>query len=74
MEILNRWSPSGSHVADPFAGSGTTLVAAHDTGRIASLIELDPCYVDVICRRFQEHTGILPIAESTGREHDFMES
>lgn len=74
VEILNRWSPNGSQVADPFAGSGTTLIAAHDTGRIASLVELDPRYVDVICRRFQEHTGILPIAESTGREHNFMES
>ena len=61
-------------VLDVFGGSGSTLIAAHDIGRIASLVELDPRYVDVICRRFQEHTGILPIAESTGREHDFMES
>lgn len=74
VEILNRWAPEGCDVADPFGGSGTTLIAAHNTGRTASLIELDPSYVDVICRRFQEHTGILPIAESTGREHDFMES
>jgi len=74
VEILNRWAPEGCDVADPFGGSGTTLIAAHSTGRTASLVELDPHYVDVICRRFQEHTGILPIAESTGREHDFMES
>lgn len=74
VEILNRWAPQNCDVADPFGGSGTTLIAAHNTGRTASLIELDPRYVDVICRRFQEHTGILPIAESTGREHDFMES
>jgi site-specific DNA-methyltransferase (adenine-specific) len=61
-------------VIDPFAGTGSTIIAAHDTNRIGYGIELDPRYVDVICRRFQEHTGILPIAESTGREHDFMES
>jgi site-specific DNA-methyltransferase (adenine-specific) len=74
VEILNRWAPEACDVADPFGGSGTTLIAAHSTGRTASLVEIDPHYVDVICRRFQEHTGILPIAESTGREHDFMES
>jgi hypothetical protein len=74
VEILNRWAPEACDVADPFGGSGTTLIAAHSTGRTASLVEIDPHYVDVICQRFQEHTGILPIAESTGREHDFMES
>lgn len=71
VEILNRWAPEGCDVADPFGGSGTTLIAAHNTGRTASIVELDPGYVDVICRRFQEHTGIVPIAESTGRTHDF---
>jgi hypothetical protein len=34
-------------------------------------MELDPRYVDVICRRWQEHTGEQPIAEATGRAHDF---
>ena len=29
-------------------------------------------YVDVICRRFQEATGIVPVNEATGREHDFL--
>jgi DNA modification methylase len=70
-EILDRWAPSGCLVADLFAGSGTTLLAAHGSGRVARLMELDPKYVDVICRRFQEHTGIKPINEATGNEHDF---
>jgi len=61
----------GQLVLDPFGGSGSTLIACHQANRVARLIELDPKYVDVICRRFQEHTGIKPIAEATGREHDF---
>jgi DNA modification methylase len=73
VEILNRWSPPSCDVADPFGGSGTTLIAAHNTGRTASLIELDTAYVDVICRRFQEHTGIKPVNQATNQEHDFLE-
>ncbi|MGH7743294.1 MAG: DNA methyltransferase [Candidatus Dormibacteria bacterium] len=58
-------------VLDAFGGSGSTLIAAHDTGRTACVIEREPAYIDVICRRFQEHTGTLPILKSTGEEHDF---
>ncbi|MEO0550460.1 MAG: DNA methyltransferase [Pseudomonadota bacterium] len=47
----------GDLVLDPFAGSGTTLLAAEQTGRTAACIELDPRYVDVIIRRFQDETG-----------------
>jgi DNA modification methylase len=72
-EILNRWADEGCVVIDPFGGSGTTLIAAHQTNRIAYLMELDPHYVDVICARFQQLTGIKPIAEATSKEHDFLE-
>ncbi|MFW8566170.1 site-specific DNA-methyltransferase [Orrella sp. 11846] len=44
-------------VLDPFGGSGTTMIACEKTGRQARLIELDPKYVDVIVRRWQEFTG-----------------
>lgn len=44
-------------VIDPFGGSGSTMIACERTGRAARLIELDPKYVDVIVRRWQEHTG-----------------
>lgn len=60
----------GGLVYEPFGGSGSTLIAAHMTGRIARVVELDPRYVDVICRRWQNATGQLPRLES-GDERDF---
>jgi site-specific DNA-methyltransferase (adenine-specific) len=36
-------------------------------------MEIDPAYVDVICRRYQEHTGDVPVHESTGQPHDFIQ-
>lgn len=62
-------APDAGVVLDVFAGSGSTLIAAHQTGRTAVLMELEPAYCDVICRRFQEHTGVLPAR--AGVEHDF---
>jgi site-specific DNA-methyltransferase (adenine-specific) len=56
-------------VVDPFGGSGSTLIACHRLNRRARLIELDPGYADVICRRYQEHTGTQPTRE--GEPHDF---
>jgi len=49
------------------------LIAANNTGRAARLVELDPRYVDVICARFQRHTGIVPRRED-GTEVDFLTS
>lgn len=68
---LNNSSKPGHTVLDLFGGSGSTLIAAHLTGRIARLIELDPHYVDVICRRYQKITGDKPIHADTGAPHDF---
>lgn len=68
---LNNSAPKGGLVLDPFGGSGSTLMACEYTGRKGRLIELDPKYVDVICRRWQEHTGSLPILESNSMTHDF---
>jgi hypothetical protein len=59
-------------VLDLFGGSGSTLIAAQETNRIAYLMELDPKYVDVICARFQKLTGVLPVLESSGKVHDFL--
>lgn len=53
-------------VLDPFAGSGTILIAAERTGRHARAIEFDPQYVDVAIHRWQRVTGEQVILESTG--------
>ena len=58
-------------ILDVFGGSGSTLIAAQETNRVAYLMELDPHYVDVICARYQKHTGNQPILEATGKAHDF---
>ena len=71
-EIIERWSGKGCVVVDLFGGSGSTLIAAEETKRIAYLMELDPHYVDVICARYQKVTGVLPVLESSGKVHDFL--
>jgi DNA modification methylase len=50
-------SRPGENVLDSFAGSGSTLIAAEQTGRRAFLMELDPLYCDVIVRRYEQFTG-----------------
>ena len=44
-------------ILDPFAGSGTILIAAEQTGRRAHAMEVDPHYVDAAVRRWQQQTG-----------------
>ena len=68
---LANSTPIDGLVLDPFGGSGSTLMACEQLGRRGRLIELDPRYVDVICRRWQEHTGQPVILEATGEPYDF---
>jgi DNA modification methylase len=56
-DAIKDVSRRGDIVVDAFGGSGTTLIAAEKSGRRARLLELDPIYCDVICRRFQTYTG-----------------
>lgn len=57
-------------VLDSFGGSGTTMIAAEKTGRIARLMELDEKYCDVIIKRWQEFTGKKAVLESIGVAFD----
>lgn len=72
-QALVTASSMGAVVVDPFGGSGSTLIACARVGRTARLMELDPHYVDVICKRWEQATGIAPIAEATGRAHTFLD-
>ena len=67
--ILNNSSP-GQAVYEPFAGSGTTIIAAESTGRICHAIELEPAYCDVIVKRWQEYTGEQAVLDGDGRTFD----
>lgn len=57
----------GDIVLDPFLGSGTTLIAAEQTRRSCFGIELDPSYVDVCIRRWQQLTGKDAVLATTGQ-------
>ena len=69
-DAIRDCSRRGEIVLYPFAGSGTTLIAAEKTGRAARLIEYDPLYCDVIIRRFKEVTGKRASLQETGEDFD----
>lgn len=54
---IQNSSKAGDIVLDSFGGSGTTIMACEQNGRCGYLMELDPRYVDVIIRRWEEFTG-----------------
>ena len=72
-DALRDCSKRGQIVLDPFAGSGTTLIAAEKTGREARVLELDPLYCDTIIRRWQNLTGKIVELAETGEHFDDLE-
>lgn len=64
--IENNSSP-GQAVYEPFSGSGTTIIAAEMTGRACYAIELNPAYVDVAVKRWQDFTGQAAVLEGDRR-------
>jgi DNA modification methylase len=71
VELVERAVENSSRrrntILDPFAGSGTTLIACERLQRRACLIEIDPRYVDVICQRWQQYSGKPAIRHADGR-------
>jgi DNA modification methylase len=59
-EIIRKLTKEGDVVFDPFCGSGTTLLAAENTGRNCIAFEIEPMYCNVILSRFKELTNIEP--------------
>lgn len=59
--FLDRYSKENQRVVDLFGGSGSTLIACEQLGRICYMMEIDPKYCDVILQRFENLTGIKPV-------------
>ena len=69
-DALRDCSKRGQIVLDPFAGSGTTLIAAETCGRIARVLELDPAYCDVTVQRYSKFSGKTAVLASTGESFE----
>jgi hypothetical protein len=65
---------SGNHCFEPFSGSGTTIIAGEMTGRSIHAIELNPAYVDVAVKRWQDFAGKQAVHEASGKTFDEMKA
>ena len=65
-DAIRDVSARGGIILDPFAGSGSTLIAAHQTARHARLIELDPIYCDRILARYEAYAKDDAVHAETG--------
>lgn len=70
--FIGYMADRGAIVFDPFAGAGTTIIAAHLTSRRGYGVELSPRYCDVIAERYQRVTDELPVLARTGKPVDFL--
>jgi len=71
-DAIKDCSKRGEIVLDPFAGSGTTLIAAEKTGRCARVIEFEPIYCDGIIQRFEQLTGKPAVLTATGQNFEMV--
>ena len=67
-KLIANSSRNGGLLYEPFSGSGTTIIAAEQTGRRCYAMELSPQYVDVAIRRWQEFTGQHAVHAITGED------
>jgi len=67
MQTLLQGAPFARVISEPFAGSGTTLMACEIEGRDCRAVELDGAYCDVIIKRWQAFTGKEATLEATGQ-------
>lgn len=73
--ILLAYSDPGDIVFEPYGGSGTTILAAQKTNRVARAIELAPSYTDVAVKRFQQNHPDIPVTLlATGQTFAEVES
>ena len=72
-DAIRDCSHRGGFIVDPFAGSGTSVIAAERTGRKARVIEIDTAYCDLIIRRWQDYTGKHAIHAKSGISFEDLE-
>jgi DNA modification methylase len=70
VDMIKDVTKRGALIIDTFIGSGSTLLAAEETGRICAGVELDPGYVEVAIRRWQQRTGKDAVHTVTGETFD----
>ena len=70
--VLDRFDINPKSVVDLFGGSGSTLIACERQQRHSRLIELDPKFVDVIVKRWQDFTGRDAIHSVSGKTFNAM--
>ena len=68
--VIETYSDTGNIVFEPFSGTGTTIIACEKEARVARAVELDPRYMDIAIRRWQEFTGKRAVLEATGQTFD----
>lgn len=57
VDIINQWGDNCNNIIDLYGGSGSTLIACEQLNRNCYMMELDPKYIDVIIKRWEEFTG-----------------
>jgi len=67
--LIERAAEVGGRVVDPFLGSGTTLIASEKLDRVCYGMEIEPRYVDVAVRRWEQFTGREAVLEAAGDAH-----
>jgi DNA modification methylase len=72
-EAIRNRTARGQNVLDPFLGSGATLIAAEQAGRICYGIDLDPECIDITIRRWQQTTGETAVHATSNRSFSDLE-
>lgn len=67
LRCITNSSQPGDRVYEPFAGSGSTLIACEKSGRRCKAVELDPFFCDVIVRRWETYTQQQALLSATGQ-------